>query len=63
LRPDDLEGGTTFTFVTDGIESGLEQARAAAGDRDVAIVGGADVVRQYLTAGHLDNDVPRGALS
>jgi dihydrofolate reductase len=54
LRPDDLEGGTTFTFVIDGIESALEQARAAAGDRDVAIAGGADVVRQYLTAGHLD---------
>jgi dihydrofolate reductase len=48
------EGGTTFTFVTDGIESASEQARAAAGERDVAIAGGADVVRQYLTAGHLD---------
>ena len=48
------EGGTTFTFVTDGIESALEQARAAAGDRDVAIAGGADVVRQYLKAAHLD---------
>src|SRR5215210_7266172 len=42
------EGGTTFTFVTDGIESALEQARAAAGDRDVAIGGGADVAQQYL---------------
>jgi dihydrofolate reductase len=48
------EGGTTFTFVTDGIESALEQARAAAGEKDVAIAGGADVVRQYLKAGHLD---------
>jgi dihydrofolate reductase len=48
------EGGTTFNFVTDGIESALEQARAAAGDRDVAIAGGADVVRQYLKAAHLD---------
>jgi dihydrofolate reductase len=48
------EGGTTFTFVTDGIESALEQARAAAGDRNVAIAGGADVVRQCLEAGHLD---------
>jgi dihydrofolate reductase len=47
------EGGTTFTFVTDGIESALEQARAAAGDRNVAIAGGADVVRQCLEAGHL----------
>lgn len=48
------EGGTTFNFVTNGIESALEQARAAAGDRDVAIAGGADVVRQYLKAAHLD---------
>jgi dihydrofolate reductase len=48
------EGGTTYTFVTDGIESALEQARAAAGEKDVAIAGGADVVQQYLKAGHLD---------
>src|SRR5215210_2849664 len=48
------EGGTTFTFVTDGIESALEQARAAAGDADVAVAGGADVVQQYLRAGLLD---------
>src|SRR5438270_4466541 len=48
------EGGTTFTFVTDGIESALEQARAAAGDKDVAVAGGADVVQQYLGAGLLD---------
>ncbi len=47
-------GGTTFTFVTDGIESALEQARAAAGDEDVAIAGGASVVGQYLAAGLLD---------
>jgi dihydrofolate reductase len=46
--------GTTFTFVTDGIESALEQARAAAGDKDVAIGGGADVIQQYLTAGLVD---------
>ena len=46
--------GTTFTFVTDGIESALEQARAAAGDKDVAIGGGADVVQQYLNAGLVD---------
>jgi len=45
---------TTFTFVTDGIESALEQARAAAGDDDVAVAGGADVVQQYLRAGLLD---------
>jgi dihydrofolate reductase len=49
-----LEGGTTFTFVTDGIEAALEQARAAAGDRDVHIAGGANVVQQYLNAGLLD---------
>jgi dihydrofolate reductase len=47
-------GDTTFTFVTDGVESALEQARAAAGDRDVALGGGADVAQQYLRAGLLD---------
>jgi dihydrofolate reductase len=46
--------GTTFTFVTDGIESALEQARAAAGDRDISIGGGADVAQQYLKAGFVD---------
>jgi dihydrofolate reductase len=45
---------TTFTFVTDGIESALEQARRAAGDRDIALGGGADVAQQYLDAGLLD---------
>jgi dihydrofolate reductase len=49
-----MQGGTTFTFVTDGIESALEQARAAAGDQDVAIAGGASAVQQYLAAGLLD---------
>jgi dihydrofolate reductase len=49
-----MAGGTTFTFVTDGIESALEQARAAAGERSVAIAGGASTVRQYLAAGLLD---------
>lgn len=48
------EGGTTFTFVTDGIESALEQARAAAGDKNVAIGGGANVVQQYLNSGMLE---------
>ena len=48
------EGGTSFTFVTDGIESALEQARAAAGDKDVLVAGGANVVQQYLRAGLLD---------
>ena len=46
------DGGTTFHFVTDGIESAL--ARAAAGDRDVALGGGASVAQQYLAAGLLD---------
>ncbi|HLM09455.1 MAG TPA: dihydrofolate reductase family protein [Thermoleophilaceae bacterium] len=45
---------TTFTFVTDGIESTLEQARAAAGAKDVLIGGGADVINQYLAAGLVD---------
>jgi dihydrofolate reductase len=48
------EGGTTYHFVTDGIESALEQARAAAGDKDVLIAGGAEVAQQYLKAGLLD---------
>jgi dihydrofolate reductase len=45
---------TTFTFVTDGIEAALEQAKAAAGDKDVTIGGGADVINQYLAAGLVD---------
>jgi dihydrofolate reductase len=48
------EGGTSFTFVTDGIETALEQARTAAGDKDVYLGGGADVAQQYLRAGLLD---------
>jgi len=47
-------GGTTFTFVTDGIESALGQARAAAGAKDVALAGGAEVAQQYLSAGLID---------
>jgi dihydrofolate reductase len=47
-------GGTTFTFVTDGIESALEQARSAAGGKDVALGGGASVAQQYLKAGLVD---------
>src|SRR6516164_313977 len=53
-EPLSMQGGTTFTFVTDGIESALEQARTAADGRDVAIAGGASAVRQYLAAGMLD---------
>lgn len=52
--PLEMEGGTTFTFVTDGIEAALEQAQAAAQDRDVVLAGGADVVQQYLAAGLVD---------
>jgi dihydrofolate reductase len=52
--PLEMEGGTTFHFVTDGIESALAQARAAAGDRDVSVAGGASTVRQYLAAGLVD---------
>ncbi|OGO36265.1 MAG: deaminase [Chloroflexi bacterium RBG_16_56_8] len=48
------EGGTTFTFVTDGVESALKQAKAAAGDKDVSVAGGANIVQQYLKAGLLD---------
>jgi len=54
-RPDlDMEGGTTFHFVTDGIHAALERARAAAGDRHVAIAGGARTLNQYLHAGLVD---------
>ena len=53
--PIELEGGTTFHFVTDGIESALRQARAAAGDKDVKIGGGVETVRQYLQAGLVDD--------
>jgi len=49
-----MQGGTTFTFVTDGIHSALDQAHTAAGDRDVAIAGGAATVNQYLAAGLID---------
>jgi dihydrofolate reductase len=48
------EGGTTFTFVTDGIESALQQARAAAGEKDVSIAGGANTIQQFLKAGLID---------
>jgi dihydrofolate reductase len=48
------DGGTTFHFVTDGIESALAQARAAAAGGDVSLAGGADVAQQYLSAGLLD---------
>lgn len=52
--PIEMEGGTTFFFVTDGIESALAQAKAAAGTRDVKIAGGANTLNQYLAAGLVD---------
>ncbi|MCU1541208.1 MAG: 5-amino-6-(5-phosphoribosylamino)uracil reductase [Arthrobacter sp.] len=53
-EPLEMQGGTTFNFVTDGIVSALAQAREAAGSKDVAIAGGAQTVRQYLSAGLID---------
>ncbi len=52
--PWERPGGTTFYFVNDGIESALRQARAAAGDRDIRIAGGANAIVQYLNAGLVD---------
>jgi len=49
-----MDGGTTFTFVTDGIESALEQARQAAGGMDITLAGGAKAAQQYLAAGLVD---------
>src|SRR3954454_103105 len=53
-EPVEMEGGTTFHFVTDGIESALRQAKQAAGGKDVMLWGGGDVIAQYLAAGLLD---------
>jgi dihydrofolate reductase len=53
-EPVEMKGGTTFFFVTDGIEAALEQAKAAAGGLDVGISGGAEVAQQYLRAGLVD---------
>jgi dihydrofolate reductase len=62
-EPVEMKGGTTFYFVTDGIESAHEQAREAAGDQDVLIAGGASAVNQFVAAGLVDeitiNLVPR----
>jgi dihydrofolate reductase len=52
--PVEKEGGTTFTFVTDGIESALVQAREAAGDKNVSVAGGAEIVQQLVAAGLVD---------
>ena len=52
--PWERPGGTTFHFVNDGIESALDQAREAAGDRDVRIAGGAETIQEYLDTGLID---------
>jgi dihydrofolate reductase len=52
--PISMDGGTTFHFVTDGIESALQQAKTAAGDKDIRLGGGVSVIRQHLQAGLLD---------
>jgi hypothetical protein len=51
-----MAGGTSFTFVQEGIEAALELAREAAGERDVTVSGGATTARQYLAAGRLFDD-------
>jgi dihydrofolate reductase len=53
-RPLEMKGGTTFVFVTEGIHSALEQARAAAGGKDVSLAGGANAAQQFLGAGLVD---------
>jgi dihydrofolate reductase len=52
--PIEMQGGTTFYFVTEGIDVALQRARDAAGDKDVKIGGGVDTVKQYVRAGHVD---------
>ena len=51
---EEKDGGTTFIFVNDGVESALNQARAAAGDKDVGLSGGAETAQQFMKAGLLD---------
>lgn len=53
-KPIEMEGGTTFHFVTEGIEEALRRAREAAGPRDVRLGGGVETIRQYLGAGLVD---------
>jgi dihydrofolate reductase len=52
--PVEMQGGTTYQFATDGIEAALEQAKEAAGGKDVMLYGGAQIVNEYLAAGLLD---------
>ena len=53
-KPQEMEGGTVFHFVTDGIHDALTRARAAAGDKDIRLLGGAGTIRQYLQARLVD---------
>jgi dihydrofolate reductase len=53
-EPEDAPEGGVYTFVTDGIERALEEAKAAAGDQDVAVMGGAHIGQQYIAAGLVD---------
>ena len=53
-EPVEMEGGTTFSFVTDGIETALQRAKDSAGGQDVMLSGGAEIINQYLGAGLLD---------
>src|SRR5215212_11288242 len=53
-EPEDAPEGGVYTFVTDGIESALEDAKAVAGDKDVAVMGGAEIGQQYIRAGLID---------
>ena len=52
-RPEEEPGGGAFTFVS-GVEEAVERAREAAGDKDVHVMGGADIIRQALAGGHVD---------
>jgi len=54
IKPEDVPEGGVYAFVTDGIESALAQAKAAAGEKDVAVMGGAEVGQRYLSAGLVD---------
>jgi dihydrofolate reductase len=59
--PDAVPEGSVYTFVADGIESALEQAKEVAGDNDVAVMGGPDISRQFIDAGLVDEINQRAA--
>jgi dihydrofolate reductase len=54
LKPLPKSGGTTYHFVTGGLSAALAQARSAAGERNVCVLGGADLIRQFIAAGLID---------